>query len=195
MKNLVLDFDGVIGDTFEVLVEAVARFTGVKKDFARKIVLNAGMKNRSYNFLTNFLGRIYFSRVLKMIQGREDLLFQKRIDEIGDIPNQKAILTRSDSRVCKYILGQNQDTFSIILGRNEASTKILGIQKLVEKYGFEKEKIVFVTDTVGDILELSKILELKQIYAVSWGFHSRDLLEKYLPSSQVIDSFYELNLS
>lgn len=194
MKNLVFDFDGVIGNTFDISVQAIAKFTLLSPEAGKKILLRDGMKNHSDNFLSGLVKDIYFARFLKFIENKKDLLFQERIAELENFSIQKAIITRSDSKVCKHILSEYQNLFEVILGRKEARTKTKGLEILINKYGFEKEKIIFITDTVGDILEISKTLKIEQIYGVTWGFHSRDLLKQYLPASQIIDNFGKINL-
>jgi phosphoglycolate phosphatase-like HAD superfamily hydrolase len=50
---------------------------------------------------------------------------------------------------------------------------------IFEKYGTSASECVFVTDTLGDMLEAKK--EHVGAIAVSWGFHSREVLEKGEP--------------
>ena len=62
-------------------------------------------------------------------------------------------------------------------------------QHLFEKYNLNKDNVLFITDTLGDILAANKI-GIKTI-AVDFGFHERERLEKGNPL-RIVSQFEDL---
>ncbi len=69
--------------------------------------------------------------------------------------------------------------FSDILGTDVHKSKIVKIKSLLEKYNIKPENAVFITDSLGDILEGNEC-GVKSI-GVTWGIHHRETLEKGNP--------------
>ncbi len=193
MNNFVFDFDGVLGNTFAPLVKYLAKATFRSEESTKKRITNYMMSNHKENFIESFIknwASIGFERFLD--KGKFDLIFSQHLEEIKDLPGKKAILTNNYSSLCKKLLGPQSDMFDVILGDKEANTKVAGLHLLFNEYGFEKENTVFVTDTVGDVVEASEILSKNQIYGATWGYHSKKLLQTVLPESQLLDNLMVL---
>jgi phosphoglycolate phosphatase len=79
--------------------------------------------------------------------------------------------------------------FSDIWGVEVHKSKVFKLQKLLDKYSVAKEGVVFITDTLGDILEAHEV-GIKTI-AETWGLHNRETLEKGKPEV-IIDTPEEL---
>lgn len=60
---------------------------------------------------------------------------------------------------------------------------------LFNKHDFNNEDCIFITDTLGDILEANKV-GVKSI-AVDFGFHERERLEKGNPF-KIISNFKDI---
>jgi len=71
------------------------------------------------------------------------------------------------------------EDFNFILGVEEGESKRKKIKALLKKAKASKTEAVFITDTVGDIIE-AKSEHIKTM-AVTWGFHKADLLKKAHP--------------
>lgn len=69
--------------------------------------------------------------------------------------------------------------FNEILGANVHKSKVIKLQKLLNKYDFKKEQAVFITDTLGDIKEAHEV-GIKSI-GVLWGLHDRETLARGNP--------------
>jgi phosphoglycolate phosphatase-like HAD superfamily hydrolase len=192
MKNLVLDFDGVLGDTFEVSVDFLVKNFRISPESAKKRLIKSGMKNTKDRFIRRKITSWYYQKLLKYLEDKKDLTFTDRLEELKKIKTEKAILTRSETSICELVLHNYLDQFEIIVGRNNSKSKVDGLNKISELEGFNLENIIFVTDSVGDFLELSEVLERDQIFLVSWGFHSREIIQKNIPDQKIIDSFLEL---
>lgn len=189
IKSYIFDFDGVLGDTFDTSLAFIEKQFYLSKDRSKRFLEYEMVKNRPENIFVKLLENWYYNQFFKYIQSSEDLCFTEKIEEIKLIKGPKAILSRNKTYICKYILGQNQKEFKYILGRDNTKSKVEGLNFLNKLPDFDLSSCIFFTDTVGDILEVSKVLSKDQIYGVSWGFQPRKELEMYLPSDQVIDSF------
>ncbi|HEY5588678.1 MAG TPA: HAD family hydrolase [Candidatus Paceibacterota bacterium] len=79
--------------------------------------------------------------------------------------------------------------FSDILGTDVDRSKIIKINSLLNKYDVLPKDAVFITDSLGDILE-GNVCGVKSI-GVTWGIHGKENLEKGNPVS-IIDNPLEL---
>ena len=194
MKSLIFDFDGVIGDTFESSAEFIAKQARISVPRARAILIKDGMKNHKDTLVYRVIKSWYYRKLLGFFQSRDTKVFVDRVEEIKKLwpDNPKAILTRSDSRVCRALLGEDQDMFEFIIGRDRVNAKLDGLKIVTLSSRFKLENCIFFTDSVGDYREMSKVLKPEQIYAVSWGFQPRSILEKVFKKEMIIDSFLDL---
>lgn len=72
-----------------------------------------------------------------------------------------------------------EDYFIRILGAQTHKNKTIKISILLEDYKLKKEDVVFITDTLGDILEAKE--SGVKVVGVLWGLHNRETLEKGKP--------------
>lgn len=79
--------------------------------------------------------------------------------------------------------------FSFVYGYETDSLKTKKFEIAMENFDFSGEECVFVTDTVGDVLEAKKA-GIRTI-AVDFGYHERERLEKSKPF-KIVSSFTEL---
>ena len=69
-------------------------------------------------------------------------------------------------------------------------SKIKKFNKFLRKYKISKEQCIFITDTLGDILESNKV-GIPSI-GVSWGYHNKETLKKGSPIF-IADTIEELS--
>jgi HAD superfamily hydrolase (TIGR01549 family) len=81
------------------------------------------------------------------------------------------------------------DLFSFIYGFETHKLKTFKFKKIIEDFDFKKEECIFITDTLGDILEANEV-GISTI-AVDFGYHERERLEKGNPL-KIISKFEEL---
>jgi FMN phosphatase YigB (HAD superfamily) len=196
MKSLIFDFDGVLGDTFEVSAQFIAHNARISLPRAQKILVKDGLKNRKDSLFYRIVKSWYYKKLLKWFNQSSNLLFEEKLIEIQKKwpDNPKAILTRSDGRICRALLGDYQNMFEFIIGRDRVHTKLDGLEIVTLSSRFKPENCIFFTDSVGDFREMSAVLKPEQIYAVSWGFQPRDLLSLHIQTEQIIDSFNEVHV-
>lgn len=80
-------------------------------------------------------------------------------------------------------------TFSFVYGYETDKIKIHKFEKALKEFNLTKDECIFVTDTLGDILEANEV-GIRTI-AVDFGFHERERLQKGNPT-WIVSSFREL---
>lgn len=73
-----------------------------------------------------------------------------------------------------------REYFTDILGYETHKNKTVKLLDLVSKYGYDSKEAVFVTDTLGDIVEANEA-NIKSI-GVLWGLHDRETLGQGNPA-------------
>jgi len=191
MKAIIFDFDGVIHDTFEVFYDIMKQlYPNITKE-----------EYRSY-----FDGNI-FKKVDIEPSKEEDFKFKELVYEaFKKLKLEKNIRTELEKLSKKfdlYIISSNSidnlkmyfknnnftNVFEEILAAEAHKSKVKKIKILFEKYDLNPNSCIFVTDTLGDILEGNKV-GIKSI-ACTFGFHDEERLKKGNPF-KIISNFEEI---
>ncbi|KKQ57688.1 MAG: putative phosphatase [Parcubacteria group bacterium GW2011_GWA2_38_13] len=184
-KLIIMDFDGVITDSLEVVYQVVSQAfatVGIPLSldaYKKFFLINPKLAEKQ---LTSdekkFIDVQKYIHQNIPIRYKKVKIFQPMIEIIQKLhaSAELAIVSSSQSEVIieklkKYSLDQY---FSQILGADKEVSKIDKIKSCMDKSGIEKKSVYFISDTVGDILE-GKKMGIKTI-AVSWGFHNKETL-------------------
>jgi len=190
IKNIIFDFDGVIHDTFELAY-------GInEKVFEEKL---------TYDAYRDFFNGNFFEEI--EVDEDKAKKFQKLLNEAFNyLEIEKSIKENLETLSAKYplfIISSNSETalntyfqnnnsthiFKEVLGMETHRSKAEKFKYVFDKYNLKFEECVFVTDTLGDILEGNKV-GVKTI-AVDFGFHEKERLEKGKPF-KIVSSFDEI---
>jgi HAD superfamily hydrolase (TIGR01509 family) len=98
-----------------------------------------------------------------------------------------AIVSSTPSKIIKnYLTKKNLDKYFLdVLGSDIHSDKTIKINSLLSKYKVLPEDTVFITDSLGDILEGNRC-GVHSI-GVTWGIHQKDNLSKGNPTLIIDD--------
>lgn len=194
MKAIIFDFDGVIHDTFEIAYEIHKELfpQNTKEDFKQ------------------YFDRNIFSHIKKTIGEHEqksrdkfraleheafkELEIEREIrHELEELAKeyQLHIISSNTLKNLKMYFENNDftDVFDEILAEETHKSKVVKFEMLFEKNNLDKDDCLFVTDTLGDILEANKVGI--QTIAVDFGFHERERLEKGEPW-KIVSDFREI---
>lgn len=190
IKGIIFDYDGVIGDTFHVvlkthnkLVERLgqgkkmteqefrnANFTDWKRFYKEQGITEENMENLTPLFLEEFM---------KMIN--DTALF----DGIGDVIKhlssdfQLSIVSNGDRVRIKHQLEKNQlfQYFKTIVGLETKKLKPdpYQLNLCMDALGIQPEETCFVGDTVDDILA-GKNARVAKIIAATYGYQPAEML-------------------
>jgi phosphoglycolate phosphatase len=197
MKLLMIDFDGVFVDSFEL-------------SYAASMKSNDKEVSRD-EYRTWFHGNIFehfdvAKQMKKTKPSAEDTFFKlytPALMEVAPVEGMKELARELAERyplslvsstinapLRRYLhlhdMGQFFDT---ILGGDVHTSKVFKINTLKELYQVPSEDCLFITDTLGDIREATKC-GVRSI-AVSWGFHDKETLKQGEPL-MIVDSPDEL---
>lgn len=192
MKTIIFDFDGVVENTFELHKNNVEKFTGAK--FSKKgfqelhngnILANKNIKLKNVDWLK------YQKFIFKE---QSNLKIESQIKKFLLRLSKKYeffIVTSGSSKNIKAYLKKNKinKIFKDVLGIELHKTKIDKFNFLFIKYNLKRSDCVFITDTLGDILEANK-LKIKTI-AIDFGFHNKKTLKIGKPF-KIVSSFNEV---
>ncbi|MFH1521578.1 MAG: HAD hydrolase-like protein [archaeon] len=180
MKVIVFDFDGVIHNTFELAYQLNVQ------------ILGSHLTREEYRDF--FDGNIYDRAEITKDASKEFFELQNEAFRFLKIEEKiKESLIKLAEKYLLFIISSNQkkaldiyfqnnnftNIFKEILGLEAHKSKVEKFKFLFNEYGFGPNDCVFVTDTLGDILEGNKV-GVKSI-AVDFGFHGRERLEKGEP--------------
>ncbi|MEI7890498.1 MAG: HAD-IA family hydrolase [bacterium] len=194
MKAIIFDFDGVIHDTYEMAYQIDRESSG--GDLTRE-------QHRDF-FSGNIFERVVVdeekakTQIDKFYELQKEAFKYLKIDE--NIKNNLEQLSKDhilfvvssnwEETLNTYFQNNNfTHIFKEVLGAETHRSKVEKFKLLFEKYNLNVNDCVFVTDTLGDILEGNKV-GVKTI-AVDFGFHERDRLEKGSPF-KIVSSFDEV---
>ncbi|MCD4705958.1 HAD hydrolase-like protein [bacterium] len=190
MKTIIFDFDGVIHDTFELAYNINIE------------VLGKNLTKEEYKDFFN--GNIFKRAEINKKNAEKFFKMQNKAFKYLKLEeNIKKTLEKLSEKYTLFIISSNQEValntyfqnnkfvhiFKEILGAETHKSKVEKFKYLFKKYNLEVDKSVFITDTLGDILEGHKV-SIKTI-AVDFGFHGRERLERGKPF-KIVSNFDEM---
>lgn len=193
-KLVIFDFDGVLVNTLEfsyiIHKEKNPELTWKKfQDFSNGNFIDAINNVESGgNYIIPHDFKEKYQNNIEKINIHETL--HKSIISLSK-EYQIAIVSSTYSYLINdFLVKENlRKYFSDILGTDVDRSKIIKINSLLKKYDVLPKDAVFITDSLGDILE-GNVCGVKSI-GVTWGIHGKENLEKGNPVS-IIDNPLEL---
>ena len=193
MKTIIFDFDGVIHDTFDLAHKVKNEATGKDsskeeyRDFFNGNIFEAVAVDNEIE--KNFL-RLQ-KEAFKYLKLEKDI--KQHLENLSK--NYFLCIISSNQEDVLNMYFQNNDfvhIFKEILGAETHRSKVEKFKYLFAKHALKVEDCVFVTDTLGDILEGHKV-GVKTI-AVDFGFHESERLKKGKPF-KIVSNFEEISLA
>lgn len=189
-KYLIFDFDGVIGDTWDVFIDVLIRrrrfktreeaISSMKKYFSSKPNHIRG------HTLTDEEMQIEFDKTVKtgeMIDEHGFPLFTDFVAQIESInTHYKAIVSRGSQN---YIIPKMSTTNinpTHILAFEDHHSKEKKIETICNDWNVSVKDVYYFTDSLADVYELQNMISKDKLIGVSWGFCTEeDLLKELLP--------------
>lgn len=191
MKAIIFDFDGVIENTFDMCYQVNKEFdpTITKQKFKEMSMGNywQSFKEEITSETIKAYERIYREKIEKFIIHP---IIKETLEKLSKKYKLFVISSGGEDNI-KYYMQKNNvlKYFEKILGRDTHFSKVEKFKMLFDKYNLNSNHCIFITDTLGDIKEANQV-KVKTI-AVSWGFHSVDILELGKPY-KIINKYEEL---
>ena len=196
-RCILFDFDGTLGDTFEVGVEILNALAG---EFGFRGLPQCDVEHArdlSTRELMSYLGipQMKLHRISK--RGTEEIT--KRIMGIHPFPRIPAMLrelergdvqlgvltSNSERNVRAFLKNHELEVFDFI----KSSSKLLGksrvLRALMKEYGFAPREILFIGDELRDIEAAHEVGV--HMAAVTWGYNSTAALKAAGPDYMIGD--------
>lgn len=189
-KLVIFDFDGVIINTLQLCYDL-------------NIKSNPDLSWEEYskmshgNFYESFQGDTP-TVVFNQSPSFQDDYHSKIREFDTPLEIQKAIKHLSGKYILTVVSSGSEDSikhflekegllecFSDILGYQTHKSKVIKITDLLKKYSVAPRDTVFITDTLGDILEGTQAAI--QSVGVTWGLHGKTLLSEGKPAAIIDD--------
>jgi len=186
VKAIIFDFDGVICDS---------------KSLAKKILGDLYNKDLSEEEFAKIFDKNLFKSTkvsnedsMNLINSQKDFFENLKIElkiknellKLKENYNLFIISSNSQNLLINFFENNNLSTlFTSIYGLETHKSKIAKFNILNKEFNLETKDYIFVTDTLGDILEANEA-GVKTM-AVDFGFHTRNRLEKGNPFKIISD--------
>jgi phosphoglycolate phosphatase len=189
MKAVIFDFDGVLADTY---------------DFNKRMTKEVGHDVSHEIFKAHHDGNVFEKPKIQFTDESAGNFFNKYFDgidtikpffDLNDINELHSkyslyiISSTKEASIKKFLKFNNVSLFEEVLGRDFHKSKVEKFKYLLKEKSLTTKDCIFVTDTLGDILEANQ-LGIKTI-AVDYGFHDKERLEKGNPF-KIVSSFKDI---
>lgn len=182
MKAIIFDFDGVIHNTLldlhKVHLKTLSDLS--LEDYRIKVFSNNPREYLSDKFSKEQISN-FEEEWMKVFY---DLKIEENVKNVILKLKEKyelfIISSNTEKNISIYFNNSNfTDVFKKIYGVETHRSKVEKFKILFKEFNLKKGEVIFITDTLGDILEANEV-GVRTI-AVDFGFHKKALLEKGKP--------------
>jgi phosphoglycolate phosphatase len=181
MKAIIFDFDGVIHDTFELTyrIHVLLNPDSSREDYRSYFDGNFFKKfKKSFNLSSQKRFRKLEFEAYKELKLEKDI--EKGLRKLSENYDLYIITSNSIKNLNLYFKNSSfTGIFRDILSEESHKSKVEKFKLLFSKYDLGPKECIFITDTLGDILEANKI-GVKSI-AVDFGYHDKERLKRGAP--------------
>lgn len=190
-KLVIFDFDGV-------LVNTMSFWFGVHKEANPHFTWKQLEEMSHGNFLLGFNNAVKNGHIppsnWEERYKKELIQHTSFIGGVVSILSEKYILaivsSSSEIAIKDFLLKENlEHFFEYVLGWETDKSKAIKLYTILKKYSVDSSDAVFITDTLGDVLEAHEV-GIRTI-GETWGLHDRETLERGKPEI-IIDDPSEL---
>jgi len=178
---VVFDFDGVIVNSHDLVIDHLMNlFSGLTPELFREDRMDNSLKLEK--FTKNLLSpEVELEKKARYSKNKLNLnIFEGMRELLIDLSSRTrlALNTAAYDRNCLPMLQKHGllDAFSCITTRDTKETKEENFIHIAEKLNAKLSDLLFITDTVGDLLDAEK-LHIETI-GVLWGLHDRSYFER-----------------
>ncbi|MDH7476287.1 MAG: HAD-IA family hydrolase [Microgenomates group bacterium] len=202
-KTIIFDFDGTIADTLPYIFKIIKKLANDEGIEINDRQIQQARDKSPIDIIKMFnlpLLKLPFLIVKGQRMLKENILKIKLYPKIKDgLLSLKekgyrlGVLSSNSIENLNLFFKKNKiEIFDFIKSSNNFFGKAWALQTIIKEYKLKKEEIIYVGDEVRDIEACRKVGI--DIIAVTWGFNSKKILEKYRPTFLIDDPNQLLNL-
>lgn len=199
-QYLIFDFDGVLGDTWKVMLQAKVDMgdTDNLEDATRSAIewfSGTSDHTRDLNRTPEQIKRRdeWNATFGKLMSQSKFSLFDGFIKELKKLKNAKFAVVSSGS--AQYVIPALKNCgikFSHILAYEDHHSKEEKVEQICKEWGIDIKDAYYFTDTNQDVYELNKIMNPKRIIGCAWGYLGFDRLKKAILEHLILKKFEDL---
>lgn len=181
IKEIIFDFDGVLIDSFD-LIRSIwdEQGKGVSIDLF-KDHHNGNIFEEPVVSFTEEEAQEFFEKFHEQMESKHLFPITSQLEVLNEKYNLHIISSNSEKVIIKFLSATGLEKyFNEICGMETEKSKVKKFNMIFDKLKIEPGECVFITDTLGDLLESQKA-GIRTI-AVSWGFHGKERLKKGNPN-------------
>lgn len=202
MKNLIFDFDGVLGDTWDAVVhglvstgkeETVADAINNMQTYAAKRPHHAKGHSLSQAELADY--RDWMIRFGEQVHQHGFELFDSFVNTIEQLEDMRMAIVSSGSQ--NYVLPALAKTElrpTHVLAYEDHHSKEEKVDIVTSDWGITANEAYYFTDTLADVYELQDLIAPDKLIGVSWGYCTKEQLLSELPEKQVLKKPTDIHL-
>jgi phosphoglycolate phosphatase len=190
-RVFIFDFDGTIADTHRFIVDISNRLA---EEFNYNVIAPEEveqLKDKTSREIIRYLQVPIFKipailskakkELYEGIAGIKPIAGLKEILQLLDDDDVKMGILSSNAtqNISTFLRNNDLEVFDFVDSTVKVWTKNTSLQKLIDRYGFQPEQIIYIGDEVRDI-EAAKKLRIK-VAAVTWGYNSTKALAEHKP--------------
>lgn len=212
--HIILDCDGVLADSWDMIIKA--RVWGGLAENTKQSILYQHERHKKSPFEKS-VGKI--KKELEKNYNWHEIIYRYNqeyheykpfsgfIEELKKLPGSSnlAIVTSNGKKLVTEFAKKSGLKFSHILGFEDAPDKESKVLKILKEWNLKPVEVLFITDTLSDILEIKNVLPLENILGADWGWHGitnlKNLnnfdpkfmgLREVLPERQILKKFSDI---
>lgn len=188
---IIFDVDGVIIDSFDIIYEGVLNF--IESHGGMGVTQNQFRGFFDGNALAKTLRAASISdasaipdRELHSLYGdyQRTKVFPGMVEVLKQLAKKHTLIVITSTAIelvfKRFEALDIHDLFAAFLGPKAGVNKKTKVQMALDEFGSDTDSVYFISDTLGDLLEVKDMNGLKLI-AATWGYQERAKLELATP--------------
>lgn len=191
-NTIIFDFDGTLANTYPHILKIINGFAKKYGYYELSLKESKKVGNLTYKELIRKYKIPIYKIPFLLHEGKVQL--NKEIEKIDVFPGIKKVInnlkkkkftlgilsSNSIENIEKFLKKHDLMIFDFIVSELNLFGKDRALKNLIKKYHLDIEKTIYVGDEIRDIEACKKVgLE---IISVTWGFNSKEFLEKSKPT-------------